>query len=198
MEVKLAMRLRKLTGLKLQMRRQVFQLQPLRVQRHRPQRQLRLRQALAMANVKGGNSAFRPIRWGKQTSFAANSVKVMIMRFVIFLLRWWKCFLSGYGIAEEFVDENYCTERCRKVALGKPQKAGKVGNKRKSTSSNTSHQHADSSLVVESSIDSCDSTKESDSKVIIAMFVSISVVLLSFWCSSRQQERLHRGLGRNI
>ena len=74
--------------------------------------------------------------------------------------------IPGYGIAEEFVDENYCSEQCRKVAVGKPQKAGKLGNKRKSTSSNSSHQHVvDSSMIVESSIDSCDSAKESDSKV---------------------------------
>ncbi|XP_046442575.1 lethal(3)malignant brain tumor-like protein 1 isoform X2 [Daphnia pulex] len=67
---------------------------------------------------------------------------------------------DGYGIADEFVDQNFCSEKCRKLGLSQPTKtkaAGKVAVKRKSTSSNSSSQAGDaaSSAVVESSLETC-------------------------------------------
>ncbi len=81
----------------------------------------------------------------------------------------------GYGIADEFVDQNFCSEKCRKLSQSRPQTksreggaaAGKVAVKRKSTSSNSSSQAGDNNAVVESSLESSNETgnKDADSKV---------------------------------
>ena len=83
--------------------------------------------------------------------------------------------MAGYGIADEFVDQNFCSEKCRKLGQSKPQAksressaaAGKVAVKRKSTSSNSSSLAGDNNAVVESSIESPNEqgNKEADSKV---------------------------------
>jgi hypothetical protein len=83
----------------------------------------------------------------------------------------------GYGIADEFVDQNFCSEKCRKLGLSQPTKtkaAGKVAVKRKSTSSNSSSQAGDaaSSAVVESSLETCNEQNIKDeSKVSFNYFL---------------------------
>lgn len=87
------------------------------------------------------------------------------------------CSFEGYGIADEFVDQNFCSEKCRKLSISQPTKsksreggaaAGKVAVKRKSTSSNSSSQTGDAtnSTVVESSLESCNeqTNKDGESK----------------------------------
>lgn len=90
-----------------------------------------------------------------------------------------KYLLQGYGIADEFVDQNFCSEKCRKLSLSRPSQsktresgaaAGKVAVKRKSTSSNSSSQAGDiaGSAVVESSVESSNdrgTDKDGESKV---------------------------------
>ncbi|XP_032779060.2 lethal(3)malignant brain tumor-like protein 3 isoform X2 [Daphnia magna] len=80
---------------------------------------------------------------------------------------------DGYGIADEFVDQYFCSEKCRKLSVAQPTKsksreggaaAGKVAVKRKSTSSNSSSQAGDAAnnAIVESSLEPCNEQTNKD------------------------------------
>ena len=136
---------------------------------------------VVMENVSDGNNVSHQTLWRRLISSAANNA--MVGKFDFFRLSFRKLpilisFL-GYGIADEFVDQNYCSEKCRKLSLSRPTQAkgretgaaGKVAVKRKSTSSNASQaSDSASNAVVESSLDSpnertSDGNKDGESKV---------------------------------
>lgn len=131
----------------------------------------------------GGNKGFHRIPKKKLTSSAANNVTVYCNnKLICYLSRCqvWEYsnlsfiyFFEGYGIADEFVDQYFCSEKCRKLSVAQPTKsksreggaaAGKVAVKRKSTSSNSSSQAGDAAnnAIVESSLEPCNEQTNKD------------------------------------